>query len=232
MAETNTAQTGAQSGETLEERVKRLEDEKRQLEKEKRGIINDVQSEREKRHELETRLGTLEASLTSAGNGETSDEKIQSFAKDPDTYIDSRVEARVRESEKRLLEIQHQSNINEAYSWLAEQEGTTVAKIKGTEKDEEIGKIIKEYGLVEIDPRIGVKSAYKIYLQEQEEKKRKEEKRSEAIDGNSSESVRNAERTQSPKFTRSQISTMSRSEYERNREAILDSQRQGLISDN
>lgn len=218
--------------ETLEERVKRLEDEKKQLEKEKRGIISDVQSEREKRHELETRLGQLETSLSSAGNGESPDEKIQSFAKDPDTYIDSRVEARIKESEKRLIEIQHQTAINEAYSWLAEASGTTVAKMKGSEQDQEIGRIVKDYGLAEIDPRIGVKSAYKIFLQEQEEKKVREQKRSEAIEGNASETVRTSTTSGSRKFTRSQIASMPRSEYEQNREAIMAAQAKGLISDN
>lgn len=216
--------------ETLEERVKRLEDEKKQLEKEKRGIINDVQSEREKRHELETRLGQLESSLTSAGNGETPDDKIQTFAKDPDTYIDSRVEARIKESEKRLMQIQHQTAINEAYSWLAEASGTTVSKLKGSEQDEEIGKIIKDYGLSEIDPRVGVKSAYKIYLQEQEEKKRREKERTEAIEGNASETVRTATNSGSPKFTSAQIAAMSRDEYERNREQILEARAKGLIT--
>jgi hypothetical protein len=219
--------------ETLEQRIKRLEDEKKNLEREKRGIVTDLQSEREKRHMLEARIGEIEQDLASPGNkGETADQKIEVFAKNPDEYIDSRVEARIRETEKRLLETQHQSNINEAYSWLAEQEGTSVAKLRGSEKDEEIGRIVKEYGLAEIDPRVGVKSAYKIFLQEQEEKKAREAKRSEAIEGNATETVRTVKPSGATKFTRSGIVAMIKDgTYEANREAILLAQRQGTIVD-
>lgn len=231
MAENNPTPR-AQEGETLEDRLKRLEDEKRNLEKEKRGIISDLQSEREKRHELETRMGQIEQNLASAGNnnGENPDEIIQRFAKNPDAYIDSRVEARIKESERKLFEMDHQTKINDAYAWLAEQVGTSTAKLRGSEQDEEIGKIVKEYGLSEIDPRIGIKSAYKIYLQEQKEKKEREEKRTEAVQGNSTESVRQVINSGSSKFTAEQIRAMSPREYEQNREKILEANAKGLIT--
>ena len=228
MTDTNLPPKGT-DGETLEERLKRLEDEKKQLEREKRGIINDLQSEREKRQEMESRIQEIESTLV-APSKTTPDEVIQEFAKNPNEYIDSRVEARVQKAEKRLMEIQHQNAINEAYSWLAEQEGTTVQKIRGSDKDQEIGRIVKDYGLSEIDPRVGVKSAYKIYLQEQKEKSDRDAKRTEAIQGNSTEPVRATSNSKGMKFTTSQIASMSRAEYEQNRDAILEARSKGLIS--
>lgn len=221
---------GTVTEETLDERLKRLEQEKRDLDNQNRGMIRDLQSEREKRHALEARIDQMEQTLTSAGTGERSvDEKVALLAKDPDNYIASIVEDRLRDSEKRLMEIDHQTRIDQAYAWLAEQMGTTVSKLKGSDDDKEVGRIVSEYGLSEIDPRIGVKSAYKIFLQEKTDREESEKKRHAAIAGNATESVRSPVQPGSPMFTAADINAMSPQEYERNREKILEANAKGLI---
>lgn len=228
MAETNTPVSAGQvNGETYEERLKAWE-------KEKKGFISDLQKERAERHSLEERLGQLEQSLSSVGKQtdvSSPDNEVVRLSQDPRGYIRSLVSEVVEPIAKDVNQVRWERKFDQAYRWLGKQEKVDEEEVRGSALEENIARIIRENGMGTMDPIEGTRAAYKIYLQEKKEKEREERNREEAITGNSTESVKTPVRTGQMRFTRSQIASMPRSEFERNREAILEAQQQGLIGE-
>jgi hypothetical protein len=209
-----------------------------QWEKERKGLISDLQEERSKRHTMETRLQELETAVQTVGEERVPEEanvRVQRLAQDPDAYIDARVEARFKERleplSKTIESLQLSRQYDRAYSFLAKQEGKDADDIIGSDLEKEIAEIVKNHGMSNMPPLEGVKAAYKIRKQELDERKRKEAERSEAIESNAGERVITTPNRQGQaRFTRAEILGMSPSEYEKNREAIMDAQSKGLIS--
>lgn len=199
-------------------------------EKEKKGLISDLQSEREKRQGLESRLSSLETRLRPVETVEPVDDKVNRLAKDPDTYIDQRLQPHFGRLKEQVDQIQFRAIVNEAYDWLADQEGTTRRKILNSDVDKDIARIVKDNNLTTIDPMSGTQAAYKIYLQEKEEKKVAEASRSAAINGNSTERPGRPAATGGSRFSAKQIQAMSLDEFNRNFDAIQEAKRTGQIS--
>lgn len=225
-----TTQTPNSSGnESLEERLKGWE-------REKRGLIKDVQAERDERQALEKRLAEMESALNSAAEQPeaNANEKVQKLAQDPDAYIQAHLtralDQRVVPLEQSLQSIAKERRFEKAYSWIAKQEKKDVEEIPGSEIESEIARITKENNMGMMDPVEGVKAAYKIFLQEKREKEISEVRREEAIQGNSTATVRSPSSVGQHRFTKAEIEGMSSETYMKNREAILEAQRNGWIT--
>ena len=212
---------------TLEERMQ-------QWEREKKGILSDLQSERGKRQSLEERIQMLESSVKEAENEQPEvpvDERVNRLARDPDGYITSVVTPEIKTLKDEVVRLQMERKYEKAYRWLAKSEKKDEDEIPGSDLEKEIVRIAKDHGMTSMDPVEGTKAAYKIYQQEKLEKERREKEREAAISGNTSEVPPSGQRSGQTRFTKSQILSMLPSEYERNREAILEAQSKGLISD-
>ena len=209
---------------TYEARIKALE-------KEKAGVIRDLQGERDKRHDLEQRFSQLEASLTTAEPEVPVDvqEEVQKLSRDPKGYIRNLVLEEVVPVRKTTEQLLLDREAEKAYSWLAKKEGKDVDDIKGSALEEELARISKERGMGPMGLYNGARAAYDIYQKELKEKERKEAEREEAIAGTSAERVTNPPRQGQAKFSRDQISQMTNSEYERNRQAILEAAEKGQL---
>lgn len=208
---------------TADERIKALE-------REKKGIISDLQSERDRRQQLEQRLSSLETRIP-VGPTPTAEEKVNRLAQNPDEYIDQRVNQRFIEMQREVGQLKFKSAVDEAYDWLAEQEGTTPRKLKNSPFDDNLARIIKEHNLNSLDPISGAKTAYKIHLREKDEKESAEKERSKAITGNATE--RSAGRpinNNGFKFSAKQIAAMSQKEFDANFDAIQEAKQNGQIS--
>lgn len=215
------------SDQTLEQRVQ-------QWEREKKGLINDLQSEREKRHSLEERMSMMESSIKEAEQDQPEvpvDERVNRLARDPDGYISSIVKPEIKTLREEVTRLQMERKYERAYRWLAKAEKKDEEEIPGSDLEKEIVRIAKDHGMTSMDPVEGTKAAYKIYQQEKLERERREKEREEAISGNTSEVPPTGQRSGQTRFTKSQILSMLPAEYERNREAILEAQAKGLISD-
>jgi hypothetical protein len=200
-------------------------------EREKKGLITDLQAEREKRQAMEQRIAGLETRLVPLDSvGQSAEDKVNRLAQNPDAYIDERVNTRVSKVEEELKRERFQSAVNEAYDWLADQEGTTRRKIINSDLDKDMARIIKENSLGNLDPRQGIVAAHKIYLQEKTEKENAEKTRSAAINGNSTEKPQRSTPVGGMRFTAKQIASMSMDEFNRNFDAIQEAKKNGLIS--
>ena len=212
---------------TLDERIQ-------QWERERKGLIGDLQAEREKRHNLEERLTMIESSIKSAEpppEDVNEDDRINRFAKDPDGYISSIVESRVKTHVDRIAKLEIDRQYERAYRWLAKVEKKDEEEIFGSDLEKDIVRIVKEHGMSAMSPLDGTRAAYKIYLQEKREKDKKETERDGAISGNTTEPVRTPPPPGRRKFTRQEIVNMPDLEYEKNRDAILEAQASGWITE-
>lgn len=235
MTETNTQNsTGTES----------LEDREKRWEKEKRGILNDLSSERDKRHLMEQEIARqrqeveeMKHALSSAAN-DTSEvdpqSKVNRLAQDPDAYIDLRLNRVVDEVvtplRKEVESLKWERKFDKAYQWLGKQEKKDVDELYGSPLESEIVRITKEHGMGMMDPVEGTKAAYKIYQQELSQKELEEAKRNQTISNNSTSFVRTPPSSGSPRFTRAEIAAMPIEIFEKNQEAILEAQRLGQIS--
>lgn len=227
MTETNTQ---APAGENLDERLKSWD-------REKRGLIDDLRKERESRHSMEKELEEIRTALNSAAEtpeDNTNQAKVNRLAQDPDGYIQGQVSKILDETVKPLRDevaaLKWERKFEKAYQWLGKQEKKDVDEIYGSEIESEIVRITKENNMTMMDPVEGTKAAYKILKQEQREKEEAEVKRNETISQNSTSFVRNPSSSGSPRFTRAEIQAMSLPQFEKNKEAILEAQRNGMIS--
>lgn len=209
---------------TLEERVKTFQ-------RERKGFINDLQKERAERHALETRLAQIETSLTSAGSDgdEQPEKRVERLAADPDGYIENVVQDYVKPLVSEINSLRHERKLERAYQWVAKQEKKEVEDIVGSDLDNDLVRIVKENGMNSMDPIEGTRAAYKILQQERKEKEQQEAERGEKISQSQTERVRVPVRTGGQRFTRDQIRGMSSEEFEANRVAILEAQKNGSI---
>ncbi len=223
MENTNTPTQGTEA-DTYETRLKAWEGEKR-------GILKDLQGERDKRHQLEQRLEQIESTLTSAEVvPEDVQAKVQKLSMDPDNYIREIVLREISPIRKTTEDLVIKDQYDKAYRWLAKKEGKDVDEIVGSKLEEELARIVKDRGMAAMDPVNGTKAAYDILKKEEKEKEKREAEREEAIAGESAERVTIPPRQGQTRFTRADIAAMSRQEFERNREAILEAQSKGLIN--
>lgn len=216
--------TYTNESDTLEERIKAFE-------KEKKGLINDLQSEREKRQALEGRLSQIENSLSEAANDngeEKPEDRVNRLAQDPDGYIDARVTPKIREIEESVKGLLIAQKVERAKKWIAKKEGIDPDDVESKFGDDLI-RIGKTRGLVSLDPEEGIKASYEILLQERKEKERKESERDQVIAGHSTERVQSAPSSGGSRFTREGILKMSPEEFNRNFEKIKEAERRGLI---
>ena len=217
MADTQTSTVDT----TYDERIK-------DLERANKGLIRDLQEERQKKHQYEERLQTLETSLASAGEEEKPEERVNQLAANPDEFISQRFQELAKPLIDEVQSLKWDRKFDQAYGWLAKQEKIDSDEIRGSDLEKDIARIVKEHGMGSMDPYEGTKAAYKIYRQEQTEHASREEARSEAISGQKTETVRSTSPGQTM-FTVEQIGGMPYDEYMKNREAILEAQSKGLI---
>ena len=118
--ENNNALPQGNQEDTLQDRLKTWEGEKR-------GLLKDLQGERDKRHQLEQRLEQLEATLNSAEVvPEDVQLKVQRLSQDPDSYIASIVEERIKPVKKLAEDLVVKDQFDRAYRWIAKKEGKDV----------------------------------------------------------------------------------------------------------
>lgn len=214
--------------ENLEERIKSFE-------REKNGLIGDLAKQREKNRALEERLTSLEASLNEPEPPTPSsvEAEVERFTKDPAGYIRSvtnpLIEERVRPIQSVLSMSQTKDKLNEAMEFISEQEGITKKEAK-KKYDEDLAKIVSDHGFQSLDPYDGTLAAYKIMKTEKMEKDEKEEEREKRIKGDQPEPARSTSKPSNSKWTSSKIAQLSRTEYERHRDEILEAAQKGLIT--
>ena len=204
-------------------------------EKEKKGILNDLRSERDKRHQLEEkntaleqRLAVIEESLVSAGDdGESPQERVNRLANDPDGYISSHLmqfeEERVKPIRNELEMMKIDRKIERGLRWVAKQEKKDYEDVAGSELENELARVtqaMRARGIVPTDPEEGTKEAYRLYLQEKEEKENREKERSEKIEGNRTANVTPQTSRGSRKWTDEEISSLSMNEFNQNEAEI------------
>ncbi len=215
---------GDDSGETLEERL-------RKLEKENRGLVSDIAGKREEIRSLKEEVGQIQQSLASAGEepGDRPENRVNLLAQDPDGFIDKRFEERVKPLEEKIKAIELKNEMDAAYRWLGKKVNKDVEDIYYSDLDKELVEIVRAHGLNRLPPMEGMQAAYKIHLQDQEDKKRREAERDERIGDHSSEQVRRTGSSGRRTYTRGEVLSMSATEYDKNREDILAAEKEGRI---
>ncbi len=212
-----------------------VEDKEKESEREKSGLLRDLVEQRKKNRALEERISLIESSLNSAEQEpeQPADARVQRFAQDPDAYI-KEVVTPILSNEltplrKAMTQDQIERKLERAMEFIAEEEGLT--KRETAKKfEKKLSEIVETHDFGKLDPYDGTLAAYKILQTEDKRSKEKEVERDRSISGQHTETVR----TQAPshsgkKWTTSEISRLTRKEFEENRDSILKAQREGTI---
>lgn len=203
--------------------------------KEKKGILNDLRSEREKRHQLEEkntaleqRLAVIEESLTTAGeDGESPQDRVNRLANDPDGYISDHLvnfeETRLKPLQQEVEMLKIDRSIEKGLRWVAKQMKKDYEDVAGSDVENELARVTQEMrarGIVPTNPEEGTKEAFRMWQKEQEEKENREKERDQKIEGNRTETVSTPVRTGSRRWTREEVNAMSAEEFTKNEAEI------------
>lgn len=218
------------TGQDEEERIAKLE-------KANAGLIRDLTETRKEKRSLEERISLIETSLSAPEPTplQPVDVRIQRFTEDPDAYIREVVKPVIREEvdplKRGLSNSQINRQIDDAMENIAEKEGITRRQAV-SKYEKRLAEISEERDLVKLEPIKGIMTAYQIMKTEEEESASREKKREAAISGQHTETVRSNGKGGPKVWTTSEISKMSRGpggEFDQNKDAILQAQREGKI---